>query len=166
MTWNIVYSPNIVPVSGGGGGSDSLTSDPYSAYSTRVVDSATASDVAGGTTRTVTVNGVSGSYQCYKSIPYAVNDYLTQGGRRIVVISATTLASDIVFPSASGLSDSTRVILQGDPAAAAPIDVNLNTFYRIWPNQLGARSYITVRKLDLHNQNRGTGGGATAGGNV
>jgi hypothetical protein len=157
VTWNIVYSPNIVPVSGGGGGSDSLTSDPYSAYSTRVVDSATASDVAGGTTRTVTVNGVSGSYQCYKSIPYAVNDYLTQGGRRIVVISATTLAADIVFPSASGLSDSTRVILQGDPAAAAPLDVDLNSVYRLAPSQSGNRSYITVRKLDLHNLLRTAG---------
>ena len=144
----------IPPVAGSGSGS--FYSDPYSAYPTRLVDPSISSDVAGGTTLTRTWNGVSASYQVYKTIQYAVNDYLTQGGRRIGLLDSTTytLSADLAYPSATGLNDSARVILQGDPSSteANMAKINLSNGWKIAPTANGSRGYMTFRKLWVDGQ--------------
>jgi hypothetical protein len=133
--------------------SDSLYADAYASYTTRVVDPATASDAVGGTTRTVTVNGVSGSYQCYKTLQYGCNDFLTAGGRRLIVKAATyNFTSDLTLPSATGKTDSNRVVLMGDPAETAWAVINFGAGERQYMPTFNANAnYTTTRKLEFTN---------------
>lgn len=137
----------------------SFATDPFSAYGTRLVDPTISSDVAGGTTATRTWNGVSTSYQCYKTIQFAMSDYLTTGGRRVVLLAATTYTNtaDLYFP-ASGSSDANRVVLQGDPSAVASmshIDCNgsstTGTSKGINVNLNNSANYATIRGIELSN---------------
>jgi hypothetical protein len=128
-----------------------LYENVYSTYGTRVVDSATASDVAGGTTRTVTVNGVSGSYQCYKTVQYACTDYLTAGGRRVIVKAGTyTLGADLTFPSATGVSSTARRVLMGDPAELTlPVLTFSDGERQLFLNKNNSAEESVLRKLEI-----------------
>jgi hypothetical protein len=140
-------------------GAGSLYENVYSSYTTRVVDPATASDVAGGTARTVSVNGVSGSYQCYKTLQYGINDFLTAGGRRLIVKAATyTFTTDLEFPAATGKTDGNRVVLMGDPAELTlpAIDFS-NLDIQMLMNWNGDADYVTIRKLEVRNADQVSG---------
>jgi hypothetical protein len=154
--------------------------DPYSAYPTRLVDGTIASDVAGGTTLTRTWNGVSGTYQVYKSIEFGVADWLTASPRRLGVLATAvyTPAAGIYMPNA-GTSDSSRIIIQGDPAATAtalPQVFGTNGFvgFSCGSSVSGSASgtqgtarFVTFRKLEIGNIAAGSNGNSciTGGGN-
>ena len=125
--------------------------DQFASYATRLVDPSITSDVAGGTTLTRTWNGSSASYQVYKTLQYAVNDWLTQGGRRVGLLNATTytLSADLAFPSATSLSDSARVVLMGDPSSTETnmARIDLSSAFRVVPTKNGTRDYVTLRKV-------------------
>jgi hypothetical protein len=129
-----------------------LAANAYSTYETRVVDPATASDVAGGTARTVSVAGVQSTYQCYKTVNYGVTDWLRQGGRRLIVKGGTySITSDISFPPQTGVSDSARVVLMGDPGDSMPVLDLVGPSRRICPNATNAANFGVLRKLRLIN---------------
>ena len=139
----------VVPSTSGGGVTSGFYADPYSAYATRLVDPSIASDVAGGTTLTRTWNGSSASYQVYKTLAYAMTDWLTAGGRRLGLLqSATYTLTSITSLPASGSSDTARVIVQGDPAASASTMPLITGQYYIDASQ----SWATFRKFRFENQ--------------
>lgn len=131
---------------------DGLYFNAYSTYPTRVVDPATASNASGGTDCTVSVAGVSGAYKCYKTIQYGMNDYLTQGGRRLIVKSATYIQTDdLSFPAATGVGPTARVVLMGDPGELTfPVISWAGTAAKQFvPNLNNSSEYIVLRKLEI-----------------
>ena len=145
----VVISPagySVAPTSG-------LYADAYSTYATRVVDLATSSDVAGGTSRTVSVNGVTGTYQCYKTIQYGINDWLTQGGRRLIVKAGThSMGASLFMPAATGKTDTNRVVLMGDPAETAwPVIDFGGASNNFRPNWNADANFVTTRKMEFTN---------------
>lgn len=136
--------------------------DPYSSYGDpRIVDPSIASDVSGGTPTTETWNGVTKSYQCYKTIQFAMGDWFSSsGGRRVGLLAGTTYTlTAVLYVPVSGASDAARNILQGDPAALANnmphIDQNgsstTGTSHEFKVNANNNADWFTVRKVEVSN---------------
>lgn len=131
---------------------DGLYFNAYSTYPTRVVDPATASNQAGGSNCTVSVAGVSGSYKCYKTIQYGIDDWLTAGERRLIVKSATYVqTADLTMQEVTGADALHRVILMGDPGELTfPVISFAGTSgIQFLANKNNSVEYLTIRKLEI-----------------